>query len=334
MTHSTKIASAPGKIILLGEYSVLEGYEAVSMAVDKTFKCQLTKGNGSAVKAGDSLFPITLKNGVLKLEGAPPVFKLAETVFQHAVQHDFSVPCGTYEFDSSELCGPDGRKLGLGSSAALCSALMKQLLPAANCDTIFKHALAAHKLFSGGKGSGLDVATTCYGGIIEFQAGAELPEINNIEPNELFQNLIVVDCGCSQNTRAQLEQLQIYKNLKPTEYDQKIAQLAKSFASLKKQLFQPESSWAELVTCVDESVNMLRKLAKAANMQIISPRIEEIISLAKAQGGTAKSTGAGGGDLVLAFIPKTNHQNFTHSLEGSDFTPIPVEVAHTGVSAN
>ena len=68
----------------------------------------------------------------------------------------------------------DGRKLGLGSSAAVAAAAVGVLLEAAGFDVeaesslIFTLADRAHRASQGGRGSGADVAAAVLGGVIAY----------------------------------------------------------------------------------------------------------------------------------------------------------------------
>src|SRR5262249_4709158 len=66
----------------------------------------------------------------------------------------------------------DGRKLGIGRSAASVTATVAAFLAAAGHEApaeIFEAAVAAHALFQEGRGSGADVAAVAHGGVIEFR---------------------------------------------------------------------------------------------------------------------------------------------------------------------
>jgi phosphomevalonate kinase len=86
--------------------------------------------------------------------------------------------------DSSELYRDDGSKRGLGSSAAvsvLLSAILLRLFRGARPEQppeqppeqeeVFRVALGAHRLSQGGRGSGYDVAASCFGGLGLFKGG-------------------------------------------------------------------------------------------------------------------------------------------------------------------
>ncbi|MEI6385835.1 MAG: hypothetical protein WCQ50_04315 [Spirochaetota bacterium] len=80
--------------------------------------------------------------------------------------------------DSSAFFSADGSKRGLGSSAATAVALVAALLALGGLEdedlrrASYPLALAAHRSFQGGRGSGYDVAASCFGGLGLFTGGA------------------------------------------------------------------------------------------------------------------------------------------------------------------
>jgi mevalonate kinase len=80
--------------------------------------------------------------------------------------------------DSSALFSPDGRKSGLGSSAAVTAGLVCALLDAAGCrpgpadPAVLALAIKAHRRAQGGAGSGYDVSCSFHGGLGVFHGGS------------------------------------------------------------------------------------------------------------------------------------------------------------------
>lgn len=80
--------------------------------------------------------------------------------------------------DSSALFGAEGRKSGLGSSAAVTAGLVCALLDAAGCrpdradPEVLALAVRAHRRSQGGAGSGYDVSCSFHGRMGIFHGGA------------------------------------------------------------------------------------------------------------------------------------------------------------------
>jgi phosphomevalonate kinase len=147
-------ASAPGNVILLGEYAVLEeGGLGVAFAVNKRVRLAAEPASR------------------LSVEPASPVVSAVVAAVQKARA---GAPEVRIRIDSSELHLPDGRKAGFGSSAAVAVALVRALLrersPEAAC---LELALAAHRAAQGGVGSGYDVCCSFFGGWGMFSGGAK-----------------------------------------------------------------------------------------------------------------------------------------------------------------
>ena len=91
---------------------------------------------------------------------------------------------------SSYIDAQSGKKLGLGSSAAIIVALVAAIK---NCDDPEKIKLLthkAHKQLQGGLGSGADVATSLFGGLIKYQQENYTTK-SLIWPRNLFYRLII-----------------------------------------------------------------------------------------------------------------------------------------------
>ena len=127
---------APGKIVLCGEYAVVDGAPAYVLAVDRGVRCAVRPGQGVETPDGDTRFVAPA------LEGAPPA------MYRFSAWNPVDLPS----------------KPGFGGSAAACVAACL----AAGVDKT--RAFEIHRLVQGG-GSGLDVAASIAGGLIRFQAG-------------------------------------------------------------------------------------------------------------------------------------------------------------------
>ena len=128
---------APGKIVLCGEYAVVDGAPALVLAVDRGVRCAVRPGTGVVTPQDDDRFV------------APALV--------HA-------PAARYEFSAWNPVDLPG-KPGFGSSAAACVAACL----AAGVDKT--RAFEFHHAVQGG-GSGLDVAASIAGGLIRFEAGS------------------------------------------------------------------------------------------------------------------------------------------------------------------
>ena len=127
------IVSAPGKVMLLGDYGVLAGGYALVAAVNR-------RAIGRVVMQGRS---------------SPVV----DAVLKRAARKELQVEIDTASFYDGDL------KLGLGSSSAV-AVVTAALATDRSDERTLELAIEAHRDANDGKGSGVDVAACFHGGVI------------------------------------------------------------------------------------------------------------------------------------------------------------------------
>ncbi|MEM1348351.1 MAG: hypothetical protein AAGI01_07355 [Myxococcota bacterium] len=150
MHYTPHTASAPGKLFVFGEYAVLACAPCVVLSV----------GRRVVASAHATPQPAYVTRGAALAEDTRlPDMALTEL--------NDARSAAWFSTDVSALYDGD-IKLGLGSSAASMAALMlaAKRLPA---DELFAHAWRAHRALQSGRGSGADVAASCYGGVLGYQ---------------------------------------------------------------------------------------------------------------------------------------------------------------------
>src|SRR6478609_8831293 len=151
------IATAPGKLILSGEYAVLQGAPALVIAVNR--RVVATRRTGPR---GSSPFLLSVADEIAKRYGADhPATRAAMEIV----------------VDSS-MFYQGKEKLGLGSSAAVTVAATalalagESVVPVIDRDAVLQIASEAHASAQGprgSRGSGADIAAAVHGGVIAFQ---------------------------------------------------------------------------------------------------------------------------------------------------------------------
>lgn len=164
---------APGKVVLVGEYAVLDGAPAVVAAVDRGVRCAVAPSDLLAIETpGDDSFVRAA------LAGAPPA------------KYRFS------DWNPTRLRS----KPGLGGSAAAVVAATLAASAAGGAPLapgpLADRATAVHREVQG-SGSGLDVAASAHGGVLRFQSGAVRP-LPPVAP-------VVVWSGASARTGPRVE---------------------------------------------------------------------------------------------------------------------------------
>ena len=275
--------SAPGKLFLIGEYAVLHGYHAVVAAVDRRVTGQFVPGAAPAT---------------------PLVEKVVEAVRAYLVEDGGSLPDGAPVLDSGALASATG-KLGLGSSAAVAAAGVGAMLEAAGCDIEYTQGLAfrlanrAHRAAQGGLGSGADVAAAIYGGVLSY---ARRDGDVDVQPLDLpsGMEIIVFSTGTPSSTVDRLRALETIAESDRAARQQRYAALGKIAADFVVGCANDDAR--AVVDAAGRANAQLSALGDLIGLPIVTPALAAAAKLAEELGGAAKPSGAGGGDVGVAFL--------------------------------
>lgn len=299
--------SAPGKLFLIGEYAVLDGAPALLTSVNRRAHVTITP-------AHDQQWRLTAANldihGLaLAPSGATPAEADAD------LRHKLSVfdavrravvarlagelPPLHIEIDTRDFAR-DGHKLGLGSSAAVAAALTYALglaggqgwAPAELCAL----AIAAHRDAQHGTGSGGDVATSVYGGLISYRRDQTPQPL--AWPADLLGMAVVTGEGAS--TTELVGRVKALAERDRPAYNAGIATLSR-LADTAQQSLADNRLFLDLA---DAYFDALGALDTHAGAGIISTRHHALHALAAEHGAVFKSSGAGGGDVGLLFVTR------------------------------
>jgi phosphomevalonate kinase len=269
------IAVAPGKAVLCGEYAVLHGAPAIAVAVDRTARAQFAKvGNATA-------FVQQAVKHAERVVGPAPAPIVVDTAQLFEGEH----------------------KLGLGSSAAVTTATVGLLFAAKDATLSDKRALfdvadAAHAQAQGTRGSGVDVACSVYGGALRFTRGQDGVEILPVElPDNL--RLTFIWAGKPASTAQLLERIKQLAETHPLRHESAMARLTAQAHAFASAVAANDS--AALVAAADAYGQAMGQLGEAAACEIVTRPHAVCAALARRHGGAAKPSGAGGGDLGVAF---------------------------------
>ena len=301
--------SAPGKLVIAGEYAVIDGAPATALAVNRRSRISVSATPGQSVlevtTSSTERFPFTWQaDGGLQFTGNDPAERgelLRVLLTQLIGRLPAAMPGVVISIDSSEFYLPtDGQKLGLGSSAAVCVSLTTALhalfdLPddvQQLCDTV-------HREFQGGKGSGIDVATSLHGGVIRFQREAMgLPKSEVLSwPQGLY--MLPVWTGHAASTGQMLERLDGLRDTNPSMYLSLIGDLTQIAGSFQ-EAWQRQNV-PELLDLLGTYHCGLNRLDETAAVGIYSAEHVDFQRRAAAIGAVYKPSGAGGGDFGLVF---------------------------------
>ena len=315
--------TTPGKLILIGEYAVLEGAPALVMAVNRHARAAFIRKAGPDFTLQSPTFQMADIRFQISPEGK--VVFITETDTENVEKLNFFLKTFEYLLQKEKLNGnlppleivldtrefylPEkNQKLGLGSSAALTVALVQGLLAQLNPNDsritdplkLFKLAEDIHYRAQGKKGSGIDIAASCFGGIIHFQkkTSQDTPSFK-ISSVDLPENLIILPVwtGTSASTIELVSKVDDFQKNNPNMYN-KIMQNLTDISHLACQTFSNKETQSYL-DCCHEYYQLLKELGEISQANIISDIHQEIRAIADVSGAIYKPSGAGGGDIGL-----------------------------------
>lgn len=290
------VAKAPGKVVVLGEYAVLDGAPALVAAVDRRCRAEIAASPDHqchlhtwAPEPQTVGFDPGSGSGVLLVD---------------LVVAAGPAPPWVGRLDSRALYSGSS-KLGMGSSAGALTAWAGAWRAFAGLDALTKDPeglstlIDLHRRFQDGKGSGLDVAAALFGGVLTFELReAAPPRVGSVRlPNSV--GFAGVFTGCSASTLDFLIRYHEWRSANP-------AQAAERLGVLRRLAEVGCAGAAEndeqtFLGAVAEYGVRLEELGKVMGAEIVTREHRDIMNEARRHNVVYKVSGAGGGDLGLAF---------------------------------
>ena len=360
---------APGKLFIAGEYAVVEpGQPAVLIAVDRCITVRLTESEGAG-RIHSSEY------------GQAPVIRRREDDGEHIIvderPFDYVLSAiSTVEelrsgrgarpryFDleiSSELNDADGRKFGLGSSAAVTVATIAAL------DEFYELGLTLTERFKlavlatiaiSTKASGGDLAASTFGGWIRYSSPDRAALHAHREAHGVVSAMTCAEwAGCSARrvtppssvdllvgwtgSPASTEHLVKRVHTPSERADQASTEYSESTPAPEKP--RPLVSFAaESHTLVDDLVAafdaddaeasmttirsvraLLQRLSDSTRSLIETEALHDLCEIAETHGASAKPSGAGGGDCGIALAHShTEAQTILSGWEAAGIRPL------------
>ena len=279
--------SAPGKIILSGEHSVVYGKPALVTAVNLRLTVTINEG----------------KPQIKDKEIHEAVVKIEEIVLNY-LQKQTKVKKKSFNYYyKSDI--PIGR--GMGSSAAFCVATVAALLhfyTGREYEKQIVNSLAyqGEKYFHG-MPSGVDVSASCFGGLIfyrkEFEFLKNISSLNFKIPKRIQDQLILIDSGRPVESTAQMVK-QVGKRY--NDDPKFIETVLNTIEKLTKRM---------VVSIVKEDTDLFQETVKEnqselENLGIVSKQTKKLLKDIEPY-GVGKVTGAGGqaeGSGLILFLVK------------------------------
>ena len=311
-------ASAPGKIVLWGEYAVLTGAPAGVMALSNLAKVCIEPSKDEYWhfrSAGFVSEPASCPSNQLPNTPQSTFVSLILAHWGYRSLAQCSAPLRITTDSSAFFAG--NQKLGLGSSAAVCTATYRALCELTQRLPALSEVMTLHRGWQGGKGSGLDVASTWHGGLIHFQQGEARPAD---WPASLYWQ--VVWSGKSAKTTDHITHFDQWRQQANSAPLDELATLSNAICERGPNL-----------SLLAEYCQALKALDEAAILNIFTQEHARLGKLAAASGVLYKPCGAGGGDIGVAFSENPNDlAAFRQQAAGNGFLPLDLEMATDGVA--
>ncbi|EXJ23652.1 Phosphomevalonate kinase [Alkalibacterium sp. AK22] len=330
----TAWAKAPGKLYIAGEYAVVEpSHPAVIVAVNRFIEVTVTPSDNNfgqihstVLDGGLASFERTA-NGIRIHEEDPKAAVLIEALQLtelYLQEQGITLPYYDIVIQSS-LVSADGRKYGLGSSGAVTVAVINSLLQAASvsCSPLHLYKLAALTHLSlNSRGSFGDLAAASFGGWIAYssfnktqvqrlytcrsvtEALNESWEGLMIEPLALPEELqlLVGWTGSPASTESMIKN--IAQSGKPMDYEPFLAS-SKACTLALLQAFKQQNSQL-IMDLIRKNRELLLAMSRKKGIQLETPLLENLCSIAENRQAAAKTSGAGGGDCGIALAWRKN----------------------------
>jgi mevalonate kinase len=274
-----------GKVILLGEHSVVHGSAAIAMGINRGISAIARIADGDLLTVspwGSGVLP--RNNGEQPLERAFAI-ALAAYPDRPPLQIDVQVDL------------PSGA--GLGCSAAMGVAVFDAIDQALRVnrsrEELGRIALRWEEVFHGNP-SGIDNMAAALGGVLHYKKGAPLKRLQVARPFRV----VVADSGERSETKKMVSLVASQLASNPARVRDKFDEVC----DLVRE--------AELALCNGD----MRTLGRLLNLNhgilssllLSTPKVEELCRLARAQGALgAKVTGAGGGGCIVALAEDDEH---------------------------
>jgi len=360
------IATAPGKLIVSGEYAVLDGAPAIVIAVDRRAVArrnttprgsspfllavadELAARRGASDPATRAALEISVDSTAfydkltkLGLGSSAAVTVAAtalalDTADQRSRSDGGGAPDGTAGAAQGHPRGPDRRSRGGGDpDGPAGGAGVHPRGP--DRHTVLEVALAAHARAQGprgARGSGADIAASVHGGTIVFSLpGGTAP--CHIERRRWPASVTVLPffTGAAADTAQLVARVSAARDANRTAVDAALAAIGDaSRAAIAALSAPPDIAAVALIGAVALAAHATDRLASATGIALVPECVTAARTAIARLGGTAKTTGAGGGDVGIALIPATaDVAAATRMLADAGCQPLRMALDETGV---
>lgn len=319
------VASAPAKIILLGEHFVVYGEPAIVLAIDKRVYAKVENRNDKLLYMRSANLNLGgyYENRIFRVEQGDP--KEARSKFEPVklVVEKVLEKYGENVGLSIEINSTVPVATGLGSSAAVAAAVTAAVGALLNVkmskEDVLRITYEAEKIVHGTP-SGIDPAISTFGGALLFQmdTGFQPLDANMDIP------LVIGNTGIERSTRSQVEKVRNIKEkyVQIMDYVMRAAReiVLRAVDALKEN---------DLET-IGELMNINHALL--CGIGVSDESLEWLINAARKAGALgAKLTGGGGGGCMIALAKNERLQPILEAIQRAGGIPFTAKKTNEGV---
>ena len=278
------MTETPGKLFVIGEYAVLFGGDAVLVPTPQMAKVKIDEdGRNELTVLHTETRTTRLSEAIIK---EPLLAAVVKTLGEADQWSTSSVTLDTTDFFLN------GKKLGLGSSAALTAALIIALRPELDLAEQMKLAIEGHRLFQSGRSSGADVALSILGVPIRFKIDRE--PIPQELPEDL--HMLAIWSGEVASTSNFLLEVEKWQRRDPQSFNTHMTKLATCSSD-----FCATSDSYTMLSLIHRYNKYLHDFSIESGINFYNDAHVAIQKEVESARCVYKPSGAGGGDFGIAF---------------------------------
>lgn len=348
---------APGKVYIAGEYAVVEpGHSAIITTVNLFMTLKITQieaEQGTVFSDGFTEKPIHWhrQDNKVMLEHSAEELKYLlsaiHTTEAYLLENDFELKYYDIHIQS-DLKNLGGSKLGLGSSGAVTVTAVQSLLEFYDAEfndlLVYKLSVLA-QLELGINSSFGDLAAITYSGWIKYTSfnrdyvklyrsqNSLTHTLKTYWPNLMIkrlnvsknQQLLIGWSGSPASSDELVGSVQSMKTQTENQYEHFLEESKASVLLLEPALENNESN--KIKKAIQRNRKALQQMGEETQVVIETPLLTKLIEIAEKNGGTAKTSGAGGGDSGIAFLFQKNlKQQLIDEWAANGITHLPLNV--------
>ena len=311
-------ATAPGKLVLSGDYAVLLDAPAIVLSVDRYAVCTY-----EAMDRIGWLLESLPSNQEHHFRGLDELMEArhssVQSLFASFAKLGILAPNAHFCVDTSSFYHQN-TKLGIGSSAASLVATAKVIETLSERSFSFDDLYRMHGELQGSSGSGLDIAASIHGGVIVYQN--QHAESIELHPEIYFS---YVYSGYGTTTGQMLERFNLWR-------EKADRGLIHNWLEAARTVVDYTDDPDEFVRAISHQTDLLERMDNDAKLGIFSSEHQTARSLAQNEGLVYKPSGAGGGDMGIAIGTDSEAiQRFESNLANTSLILEHMSISESGV---